>query len=153
MLRRSLLGSLVVVMLASAGLLVACAAHPASPGLNGQGAVGEVDLDASSAAADAWVVVSFEDRDDQFDQNLMDALFDTEMAADQALAEADAGWIDGNDVGDHGYELYFVGEDPKEIWAAIQPVFASAPVPWTRVELRQGFEDPSPLVLTNDLPR
>ncbi len=101
-----------------------------------------------AAEPDAWVVVMFEDRGDQFDVDLMDVLFDTEMAADTALAEADAGWIDGNDVGDYGYELYFVGDDAAEMWSLLDPVFADAPVAWTRVELRATLEDPSPEVLT-----
>lgn len=68
----------------------------------------------------------------------------------QALADIDAGWIDGNDVGAHGYELYFVGNDPSEMWRALEPVFAAAPVAWTRVELRTSLEDPSPTVLTQN---
>ncbi len=96
---------------------------------------------------EAWVVVIFEDRPEEFDGNLMEALFETEMRADEALAEANAGWIDGNDVGAYGYELYFVGEDVDVMWAALEPVFRDAPVAWTRVELRTGLDDPTPTVI------
>lgn len=69
-------------------------------------------------------------------------------AESYSLAEAGAGWIDGNDVGDYSYELYFVGDDATEMWALLGPVFADAPVAWTRVELRETLEDPAPEVLT-----
>ncbi|KJL33862.1 hypothetical protein [Microbacterium azadirachtae] len=96
---------------------------------------------------DAWVVVMFEDRESEFDSNLMDQLLETELAADDALAEAGAGGIDGNEVGAHSYELYFVGDDAEAMWRALEPVFAAAPVAWTRVELRNGLEDAAPRVL------
>jgi hypothetical protein len=92
----------------------------------------------------------FDARGNQFDAELMDLMLETELAADEALAAADAGWIDGNEVGDFGYELYFVGDDAEEMWSALEPVFADAPVPWTRVELRDGLDDPAPGVLTQD---
>ncbi|QDE34930.1 hypothetical protein FIV50_09085 [Microbacterium foliorum] len=98
--------------------------------------------------ADAWVVVIFEDRPEKFDGNLMDALLETEMKADEALAEANAGWIDGNDVGAYGYELYFVGDDAESMWDVLEPIFSDAPVAWTRVELRSGLEDLAPTLIT-----
>ncbi|GLI28526.1 hypothetical protein ARHIZOSPH14_27680 [Agromyces rhizosphaerae] len=102
-----------------------------------------------AADASAWVVVSFEG-DEQFDLGLMDALLPTELEADSALNRAGAGRIDGNDIGDHGYELYFVGDDADEMWEILGPVFAEAPVRWTGVELRDGLEDPSPTVIVRD---
>lgn len=96
----------------------------------------------------AWVVVIFDDRAEKFDANLMDALRDTEMKADEALAEANAGMIDGNDVGAYGYELYFVGDDAESMWDVLEPIFRDAPVAWTRVELRSGLEDPAPTLIT-----
>lgn len=90
----------------------------------------------------------FEDRPEEFDGNLMDALLETELKADEALAEANAGWIDGNDVGAFGYELYFVGSEVNSMGDALEPVFSDAPVRWTRVELRNGLEDPDPKVIT-----
>ncbi|MDN4474213.1 hypothetical protein [Demequina zhanjiangensis] len=129
--RRSASFSVLVVGLMAGG----CAAPTADP------------VQMVAADPDEWVVVMFEDTDDQFDSGLMDALLDTEMAADAALAEAGAGWIDGNDVGDYSYELYFVGDDATEMWLLLDPIFADAPVAWTRVELRESLEDPSPEVL------
>ena len=99
---------------------------------------------------DEWVVVIFDGREQEFDLDLMGALLPTELAADQALAEAGIGWIDGNDVGANGYELYFVGSDAAAMWSVLEPVFAAAPVAWNRVELRAGLEDASPQVLIRD---
>lgn len=104
--------------------------------------------EAVAPASDAWVVVTFEDRDVDFDLSLMDAMLETELAADEALATADAGWIDGNDVGAGEYALYFVGADAERMWEILEPVFEEAPVMWTRVELRDGYEDPSPRTIT-----
>lgn len=96
----------------------------------------------------AWVVVIYDDTVEQFDVNVMDALFETEMAADAALQEAEAGLIDGNDIGQHQYQLYFIGSDATRMWEVLEPVFEDAPIHWTSVELRDGLEDPSPVVLT-----
>lgn len=139
----------VAVLIAGGAVLTACTLPPASSAVDAT-PVDEPAAGEATAVGDAWVVVMFENRDDAFDLDLMDALLETEMAADSALAEADAGWIDGNDVGDHGYELYFVGDDPQVMWTALEPVFAAAPVPWTRVELRQGLEDEAPEVLERE---
>lgn len=93
---------------------------------------------------EAWVVVMFENRPKRFDGDLMKALVDTELAADQALIAAGAGIIDGNDVGEHGYELYFAGQDAETMWKILEPVFAKAPVRWTRVELYSHGLDTQP---------
>jgi hypothetical protein len=121
-------------------LVVACAAQP-------QGV--ESNLSASAIGAgdnQAWVVVSFDDRQEEFDASLMDMLLETELQADEALAAADSGHIDGNDVGAYSYTLYFVGDDDEAMWAILEPVFAAAPVAWSEVELRDSFEDPTPEV-------
>lgn len=97
---------------------------------------------------DDWVVVVFDDTDLEFDLGIMDALLETELAADDALTEAGVGMIDGNEVGDHSYELYFVGGEGEAMWRVLEPVFEDAPVPWTRVEIRSGLEDETPRVLT-----
>lgn len=89
----------------------------------------------------------FENRTDEFDGNLMDALLDSEMRADEALAQADAGRIDGNDVGAYGYEQYFVGDDADSMWETLETAFRDAPVPWTQVEARNGLEDTSPTLI------
>lgn len=141
--RRIAARTLIALVLAlPLALLAGCAASPdADP------STPEVE---APQEADAWVVVIFEDRPIEFDGNLMDALLETEMKADEALAEANAGWIDGNDVGAHSYDLYFVGSDVDAMWSALEPVFKEAPVAWTRVELRNGLEDPDPRVITAD---
>lgn len=134
-------GRLLVVPLLAGSLvsLVSCAGSPATEEAGG-----------ASEETNGWVVVVYEDRPNEFDGDLMEALLETELAADQALAQADAGWIDGNDVGDSTYELYFVGEDAELMWNVLEPVFSKAPVAWTRVELRNGLEDPAPTLLNRD---
>lgn len=110
----------------------------------------EIIEEPDPADGDAWVTVSFEAREDEFDIDLMDALFETELAADEALVDAGVGQIDGNGAGAGGYDVFFVGADADEMWRVLEPVFAEAPVPWTRVELSDGFDDASPEVLTRD---
>lgn len=102
----------------------------------------------SEAAGEGWVVVKFESRDERFDLDLMDKMLATELAADEALAAAEAGAIDGNDVGDGEYALYFTGGDAERMWEVLEPIFADAPVPWTTVVLKSGFDDSEPRVLT-----
>lgn len=119
--------------------LISCAAAPATV------EAGEVSEETSG-----WVVVVYEDRPSELDGDLMEALLETELAADRALTDTNAGWIDGNEVGDSSYALYFVGEDPERMWNVLEPVFAEAPVAWTRVELRNGLEDPTPKVFKSD---
>jgi len=104
--------------------------------------------DSASMEPDHWVVVSFGGTEDQFDLDTMGSMLATELAADEALQAAEAGWIDGNDVGDHQYDLYFVGYDREEMWAVLEPIVASAPIEWSRVELRDGLNDPSAVVFT-----
>ena len=131
-LSRAVVGS-VTVIVAVVGL-TACAA-PASG-------------DPADAEPDHWVVVTFSDTGDRLDLDTMDSLLETELAADDALQAAEAGWIDGNEIGDKRYDLYFVGHDHDEMWAVLEPIFASAPIEWSRVELRDGLEDPAPVVVS-----
>lgn len=119
----------VAVLIAVLASLVACAAAP-------------------SARADQWVVVRFDATPEASDLDVMDALLTTELAADEALRGAGAGYIDGNEIGDGQYDLFFVGADRTAMWAILEPLFASAPVPWTQVELRDGLKDPAPTVIT-----
>ncbi len=128
-------------------LFAGCTADPRAGDSEPSDAAPPID---ATGNTHAWVVVIFEDRPEKFDGNLMDALLETEMKADEALAEANAGWIDGNDVGAYGYELYFVGDDAESMWDALEPVFRDAPVAWTRVELRSGLEYPAPTLITAD---
>lgn len=125
-----------LVIAAAAITLTACSA-PALPGIERDEDIG----------ADAWVVVTFDETTEQFDLGVMDALLETEIAADEALKAAGAGFIDGNEIGDHRYDLYFVGEDPDAMWTILEPIFEGAPLRWSRVELRNGFEDTDPTVL------
>lgn len=99
--------------------------------------------------ADDWVIVTFGGTADEFDLDVFDALLGTETAADEALQDAGAGWIDGNEIGGHQYDLYFVGFDSEEMWTILRPIFAEAPTDWTRVELRDGWDDGDATVLTS----
>lgn len=114
--------------------------------------VGCADQSGSSSVptldSDDWVIVTYADTEDRFDGSVMDALLDTELAADAALQDAGAGSIDGNEIGENQYDLYFIGEDRETMWHILEPVFAAAPLPWSRAELRDGLEDTSPQVIT-----
>lgn len=89
-----------------------------------------------------WVIVYYESGSDDEAQAAMDALLDTEVAADDALVADGLGWIDGNEFGQGSYDLYFNGYDHDEMWAVLEPILATAPVKWTRVELRDDLEGP-----------
>jgi len=80
--------------------------------------------------------------------NEMDALLDTALAADTALGDAGAGAVGGNEEADGEYRLYFVGLDRHRMWQILEPVFAEAPLKWSRVELFQNLgEDPDEVIL------
>ncbi len=101
-----------------------------------------------SVEANDWVTVTFAGTNDEFDLGVMDALADTETAADEALQSSGAGWIDGNDIGEHEYNLYFNGYDRAVMWGILEPIFADAPLSWSRVELRGGLDTDEPTVIT-----
>lgn len=126
--------ALVLAALALAG----CATRVAGPVLESGRA--------TSQDADAWVVVTYAVSDD--DDPAMLTLLSTETAADDALQDAGAGSIDGNEVGQGVYDMYFVGDDAQDMWTVLEPVLASAPLRWQKVELRDGLEDPDPQILT-----
>lgn len=69
------------------------------------------------------------------------------LAADAAPQAGGAGVLDGNDIGEHQYNLYFVGGDADRMWEILAPIFEAAPIHWTSVELRTGYDDPDPVVL------
>lgn len=96
---------------------------------------------------DGWVVVTYDDTVETFDVNVMDSLLETELAADEALQAAGAGYIEGNDIGQRQYNLYFIGKDATQMWSILEPIFEAAPVHWSSVELRSGLDDPDPVVL------
>ena len=81
-----------------------------------------------------WLVVTYADLD-RSPSDVMDMLLETELAADEKLAATDAGMIDGNEIGESEYQLFFVGDDRHRMWELLEPVLAEAPVPWSRVEL------------------
>jgi hypothetical protein len=93
-----------------------------------------------------WVVVTYVAETPGRELEAMKALLKTELAADQALRDAGAGLIDGNEVGQGEYDLYFVGRDREAMWQVLRPVFDDAPVAWRRVELRHGLDDKDPTV-------
>ena len=124
----------VVLVLLSLGAFGCAAALPTAP--------------AAPLEANDWVVVTFAGTDDEFDLDVMDALLETEGEADEALQSSGAGWIDGNDIGDHEYNLYFNGYDRTVMWGILEPIFADAPVSWSRVELRGGLDTDEPTVIT-----
>lgn len=101
----------------------------------------------SGADSDDWVIVKFQGHE-SFDGDVMDALLETEIAADRALRDAGIGTIEGNEVGVGGYEIYFVGQDREAMWAILLPIVDSAPVLWSTAELRRGLDDKSPQVIT-----
>lgn len=140
------LAVLAIGAVSACSLLGAPAPEPARAGVDDS-----VDDDSVSGGYDGtgddWVVVIYAVDDGGFDPML--ELLDTEMAADAALYEAGAGWIDGNDIGSESYDLYFMGDDADVMWAVLEPVLAEAPVAWTAVELRDGLTDPDPTILTN----
>jgi hypothetical protein len=101
---------------------------------------------ATSQDGDAWVVVTYAVADD--DDPTMLQLLPTETAADEALQDAGVGSIDGNEVGQGVYDMYFVGDDAQDMWTVLEPVLAAAPVRWQKVELRDSLEDSDPQVLS-----
>lgn len=130
------------------GLLASLAACLLLAGCALRALTGPAESGGSSITGDQWVVVSFDGSEEQFPLATMDALLATELAADEALALAGLGTIDGNEIGDHGYQLFFVGSDRNRMWEVLEPVFAEAPLPWTRVELFTSPDGDPDVVLT-----
>ena len=133
-----------LVVLLLAGILVSGCSLVFDVAFSGPGSDGpEIETE---LAADAWVVV-FYDADSNSAIEYMTALEATEYRADDALQAAGVGFIDGNEFGEDGYELYFAGDAAEAIWKVLEPILADAPASWDRVELRDGFEDPQPRVI------
>ena len=113
-------------------------------------ALGVIDYGPGQPADEAeseWVVVTYT-LEPGSPAEAMDVLLETEQAADEALQRAGAGLIDGNEIGEDEYELYFVGPDRERMWQVLEPVLAKAPLKWSRVELfRVLGEDPDEVVL------
>lgn len=98
----------------------------------------------SESDADHWVVVTYEVVDG--DPAMM-MLLDSELAADEALQNAAAGFIDGNEIGQDTYDMYFIGQDRERMWSIIEPILGDAREEWIRVELRDGLEDQDPIII------
>jgi hypothetical protein len=96
---------------------------------------------------DDWVVLRFAAGEGGTAYEAFESLAATEAAGDDALQLLEAGWIDGNEFGEDSYDVRFVGHDRRIMWSVLEPIFAGAPVPWTSVELRRGFEDRAPVVV------
>lgn len=128
------------VMLAAAGLLLALS------GCSGSDVASQPSGSAVPAGPeDQWVVVTYDVVDG--DPSMLQ-LLPTETRADAALQDAGAGHIDGNEVGQGTYDMFFVGADAERMWQIVEPVLEGAPVAWTRVELRERLDDPDPTVIT-----
>ena len=69
------------------------------------------------------------------------------MTADAALQAAGVGAIDGNEVGQGVYAMYFFGTDREAMWAIIEPILDDAPAEWTKAELRDGLDDDAPIIV------
>lgn len=93
---------------------------------------------------DDWVVITYDVQDE--DPGMLKMLR-TEMAADSALQAAGAGYIDGNEVGQGTYEMYFVGKHRIHGGKIVKPILDDAPVAWTKAELLDGLDDESPIVI------
>ncbi len=102
------------------------------------------DRPEEATTGDHWVVVTYPVLEG--DPAMM-VLLDTETAADEALQDAGAGVIDGNEVGQGVYDMYFVGADRQAMWDVLEPILDDGDVAWTKAELRDGLDDPTPIVI------
>lgn len=99
-----------LVVLLLAGILVSGCSLVFDVAFSGPGSDGpEIETE---LAADAWVVV-FYDADSNSAIEYMTALEATEYRADDALQAAGVGFIDGNEFGEDGYELYLPATTPR----------------------------------------
>lgn len=96
------------------------------------------------AGADHWVIVSY---DVVEEDPAMMRLLATELAANAALQAAGAGVLDGNEIGQGTYDMYFLGSDREVMWDILEPILAHAPAAWTKAELRDGFDDDAPITV------
>ncbi|MBT1636455.1 hypothetical protein [Clavibacter michiganensis] len=96
---------------------------------------------------DDWVVLRFAAGADGSAYEAFASLATTEAAGDDALQLLEAGAIDGNAFGDDSYDVHYAGSDRRLMWEVLEPIFQDAPVAWTSVELRRGFDDAAPVVV------
>ena len=77
----------------------------------------------------------------------MDTTLDFELAADAALQSNDLGYLDGNEIGQGEYSLYFYGPDSTSMWELIEPLTDQLEVPPTRAYLSDS-EVQEPMLVT-----
>lgn len=87
------------------------------------------------------VVVRFTNSTQQFPLDWVDALAPTETAASAAVERALLGSLEGSEIGDHEYQLSFVGTNGRAIWSEIKGIFDRAPVHWSQVRIEPGPSD------------
>lgn len=93
-----------------------------------------------------WVVVTYSVAAGSSD-DVMEKLLDTAEAADRTLQNAGAGSFDSDKVGVDECQLYFVGQDRRQMWRVLESVFVDAPFRWSRVELYRALgEDPDEVI-------
>lgn len=107
---------------------------------------GESDFEPTG---DDWVVVTFPAEAGAGGLTWV-RMMRIELAADRALGDAAAGALDGNEVGQGTYDLYFVGDDAAAMWEVLRPIMDDAPVRWSSARLQDTLDDAAPVVVTND---
>lgn len=80
-------------------------------------------------------------------ETLLDDMAPVEEQAMEALEDAGAGYIDGNEIGRSEYALYFYGTDRGAMWKLLEPILEDAPIPLTRVELWPPGEAAEPTII------
>jgi hypothetical protein len=79
----------------------------------------------------------------------MDSTLDFEIAADELLRSSDLGYLDGNEIGQAEYSLYFYGPDSTSMWELIEPLTDEFKVRPTRAYLSDS-EVQEPMLVTLD---
>lgn len=93
------------------------------------------------------VLVVFALREEFGPENLLDIMWPLEERAMTAIESAGLGYLDGNEVGDSEYSLYFFGDDREAMWKVLEPIMTTAPYPLARVELWPPGRDAEPRVI------
>lgn len=83
----------------------------------------------------------------------LEAMWAVEDEAMEALEEADAGYIDGNEIGAGEYSLYFYGTNRETMWEVLKPILEEAPIPLSRVELWPPEDDAEPTIIQYEATR
>lgn len=152
---RVLRGVSLAPVLALTMLAVGCAILPPPDPMPEQGSWTVVDGEGISEdllADDAdftveTVLVVFALQDEFGPENLLDVMWPLEDRAMTAIESAGLGYLDGNEVGDSEYSLYFFGDDREAMWKLLEPIMSTAPYPLARVELWPPGREAEPLVI------